>query len=154
MIIARSKRSREIFEMPPITEQMPFVFPVTGFKLLELSGECSLCNCKMHPKSFRGRLQLAFPTVAHLEACGLCAQCQVLSRFEYRIHDDGAISGLKDGKWRRWENVGGQSSTRPAQSKCRASYAQLAAAAAFMPFYMVYRWSGWLFGRIFGPSGK
>lgn len=157
-IIARAKRRQELSEMPPISDALPFVFPVTGYSVKGLNAECSVCRCEIQPNLFRGRVQLAFPTVAHMEAIGLCMQCRVLSCFEYRIHDDGAISGLKDGKWQRWENIGGQSSTRPENQAPRAgigrlgNFGHLVASTLLWPFYLAYRWVSWLYFRIFAPK--
>jgi len=43
-----------------------------------------------------------------VEACGVCHDCHLVTRFVYRFHDDMTITGLRENGWNTW---GGKKTT-------------------------------------------
>lgn len=98
-----SDEDKALLALPPMHTHLPIVF-ASGYKLIEFCGECIRCKRQIEPALFRGRIDRTFERVAIIQAVGACHHCRLLTRFNYRVHDDLSITGVRDGRWRRWES--------------------------------------------------
>lgn len=81
-------RERELLGMASIASQLPVEF-ATGACWLAFTADCKLCDRPIPPELLRGVVSRPMPSVATLEAVGVCPACRVATPFLYRMHDDG-----------------------------------------------------------------
>lgn len=94
-------RERELLDMASIASQLPVEF-ATGACWLAFTADCKLCDRPIPPELLRGVVSRPMPSVATLEAVGVCPACRVATPFVYRMHDDGRFTGLRDNSWQTW----------------------------------------------------
>lgn len=94
-------RHRELLAMPSIRSQLPVVYE-NGNQWDRIKFECVNCNKTLPADQVHGTLGKPFPTVAVLEAVGICVPCNVLTAFDWRLHNDKRVSGKRDGGWVTW----------------------------------------------------
>lgn len=99
-----SARDKELLGMPTVASQMPVEFP-NGAQWHSLACECNGCHRELPEEQVRGSIVRHNEHMAALEACGLCHDCQLVTRYIYRLHDDMRITGPRDDGWHTW---GGQ----------------------------------------------
>lgn len=98
-----TERDLEVLSAPSLAGQFPVLFP-NGRSWTAVDGRCSGCKGALKMACMRGTVTRPMPTVAVVEAIGVCTRCQVGTRFFYRLHDDLSISGLHGkGDWGRWQ---------------------------------------------------
>lgn len=85
-------RDRELMNMETIASQFPVQFSNNAV-WTEFDGKCSGCGKTLDRNNVRGLLSKPLPTVATIEAAGVCLNCELLTRFDYRIHNDMRITG-------------------------------------------------------------
>lgn len=98
---AISERDRALFEMSSIESQMPVLFK-KGSMYEQIDCFCAECGKVIQADLVRGEIQRPFEHVAVIEAVGVCADCKLLTPFQFRLHDDMRITGFRDGKWVTW----------------------------------------------------
>lgn len=98
-----SERERELLAMDPVMRAFPVQFSVQSV-WERMSGECKSCGKEILDEDFRGQVTRPIPSVAVVEAVGVCRHCNVLTAFLYRLHDDMRITGPRDGKWLTWKS--------------------------------------------------
>jgi len=94
-------RERALLAMPTIASQMPVALP-GGVGWSEFTGECHFCLSDIPDELLRGSVTKPLPTVAVVEAVGVCPQCRIATTFLYRLHDDLRITGPRKDGWRTW----------------------------------------------------
>lgn len=87
--------------MPPVASQMPVVF-ANGTCWNEITGSCRGCGQSFAESAFRGVVSRPLPSVAVIEAVGLCPHCRLITRFDYRLHSDMRMTGMRNGRWSEW----------------------------------------------------
>ncbi|MCL4748264.1 MAG: hypothetical protein KJZ83_23070, partial [Burkholderiaceae bacterium] len=50
----------------------------------------------------RGAVTKPLPSVAVIDAVGVCPHCKIATTFLYRLHDDMRITGPRADGWRTW----------------------------------------------------
>lgn len=97
-----SQRDRELLAMPSVISQFPIAFAHNSV-WEEFDGECSCCGKTLHRDYVRGCVARPIPSVATVEAVGVCSDCKLLTRFNYRLHDDMRLTGQREGGWKTWK---------------------------------------------------
>lgn len=98
-----TERERQLYSMPAIQSQMPVTFKV-GNEFSEISGYCAHCELLIPDMELKGIVKRPIESVAVIEAVGYCDPCKMLTRIDFRLHDDMRVSGIKDGKWVTWRH--------------------------------------------------
>jgi hypothetical protein len=98
---ALTARDGQLIAMAPIAAQLPIKFD-NGASWLTISCHCSGCDVVLGGQEVFGIIARPFRNVAILEAVGVCLKCTLLTRFEYRFHDDMRISGRREDGWQTW----------------------------------------------------
>jgi hypothetical protein len=93
-----SQRDRELWQMPPIYQQLPIGFR-NGRSWKAVDGRCYGCGRTIEPEHFRGLVSRPFENVAVLEAVAACRWCSLLTRYLWRLHDDLRITGRRGNEW-------------------------------------------------------
>jgi hypothetical protein len=93
--------------MPTVASQMPVTFS-NGSSIHQFKGECSGCDCELVDDSVHGAVVKHSGSMFAVEACGVCHDCNLVTRFVYRFHDDMTITGPRGNGWHTW---GGKKST-------------------------------------------
>lgn len=96
-----SSRERELLRMPSISSQMPITFD-NGSQLAAFAGECPFCNEDIRADLLLGVITRPMPSVATIEAVGICYQCEVVVPYLYRVYDDLRITGPRKDGWKTW----------------------------------------------------
>lgn len=99
--VSLTARDCELMDMPTIASQMPIQF-ANGAAWEAFDGECATCKQFLPAGMVVGMVSRPTPTVAVVEAIGVCGVCQKATRYFYRLHDDMRLSGLRDGRWKEW----------------------------------------------------
>jgi hypothetical protein len=94
-------RDQELWEMKPVMSQFPVEFS-TNARWTEFDGKCTCCNQEIERALLRGLVSRPIPSVAVVEAIGLCKACKRATRFNYRLHKDMHLSGKTDDGWEVW----------------------------------------------------
>ena len=94
-------RERELLGMASIASQMPVELP-NGAGWTAFTGECAFCHRDIPDDLLRGTIIRPLPSVAVVEAVGVCPDCKIATTFLYRLHDDLRITGPRKGGWRTW----------------------------------------------------
>jgi len=97
-----TSRDRELLAMPSIMSQFPVAFS-NNAEWEEFDGECSCCGKTLHRDHVRGIVARPVPGVAVIEAVGVCAECKLVTRFDYRLHDDMRLTGQREHGWKTWQ---------------------------------------------------
>lgn len=95
-------RDRELLAMPSVISQFPVAF-ANGAVWEQFDGECSSCGKTLHRDHVRGLVSRPIPAVATVEAAGVCGDCRLVTRFDYRLHDDMRLTGQREDGWRTWQ---------------------------------------------------
>ncbi len=96
-----TKRDQELWDQAPICTLMPLTLP-NGMTWESLEGCCKQCHEGILAADFRGTLTQPLSTVAVVEAVGACRPCRLLTRFYYRLHEDGRVTGRVGSGWGEW----------------------------------------------------
>lgn len=96
-----SSRQRELLAMPTIASQFPIKFK-NGNKFVELDGECNICHQEIPHALLTGLVSRPIESVAVIEAIGVCPDCIVATQYDYRLHDDMRITGMREDGWKVW----------------------------------------------------
>lgn len=94
-------RDKELLAMPSTQSCFPVVF-ANNNAWHQLDGYCCGCKKVIEPEYVRGVVARPFPSVAIVEAVGVCMDCQMATRFDYRLHDDMRITALREDGWQTW----------------------------------------------------
>jgi len=95
-------RERELLEMETIASQMPIKFS-NGACWTDFTGECNFCDREIPDDLLRGSVTRPLPSVAVVEAVGVCPHCRIATTFLYRMHDDMRITGPREEGWCTWK---------------------------------------------------
>lgn len=96
-----SDRQLELIGMKTIASQMPIRL-AGGKRLINVNGRCGACKHELPDEQVTGIITYPLPTVAVMEAVGVCHKCEVVTSYDYRFHDDLRITGLSNGSWKSW----------------------------------------------------
>lgn len=99
-----TSRDRELLEMPSVVSQFPVAF-ANDAVWEEFDGECCCCGRTLSRDLVRGLVSRPVPTVAVVEAVGVCVDCKLVTRFDYRLHDDMRLTGQREDGWRTWQTT-------------------------------------------------
>lgn len=102
MASALTPRDRELLAMPSVMSQFPVAF-ANNAVWEEFDGECSCCGKTLLREHVRGLVARPIPSVAVVEAAGVCGDCKLVTRFNYRLHDDMRLSGQREDGWKTWK---------------------------------------------------
>ena len=94
-------RDRELLAMQPLMAQFPVAFGNNAV-WEEFDGECLCCGKTLRREFVRGIVVRPIPSVAVLEAAGICVDCRRVTRFDYRLHDDMRLTGQREDGWKTW----------------------------------------------------
>jgi len=97
-----TQRDRELLAMQPVISQFPVVFDNNAV-WEEFDGECSCCGKTLRREFLRGLVSRPIPGVAVVEAAGVCGDCKLVTRFDYRLHDDMRLTGQREDGWKTWK---------------------------------------------------
>lgn len=86
------ERDLELFASPSIQEQMPITL-ASGNTWTGYEGNCQQCERPIDQTLLRGNVRCLLPTIAEIEAVGYCNECQLVTRFFHRLHNDMRITG-------------------------------------------------------------
>lgn len=95
-------RDQELLGMPSVISQFPIAF-ANGDQWEEFDGECLECGHAIPRDSVRGIVSRPIESVAVVEAVGLCRACTLVTRFNYRLHDDMRLTGPRENGWKTWK---------------------------------------------------
>lgn len=152
-MVAASPRSRELFRMPSIEQQLPLKFPNKTFEVVSFKAYCNGCNNELPPDLFRGIINLDVENMAVLEAVGACHHCNCFTRFNYRVYDNGQVDFMhKDGRWHRRKITQSQHKSRLTWGQRLLVAALVAASVVLFPLYAVSSYFGWAVLRMTGFS--
>jgi hypothetical protein len=96
------QRDRELLAMPSVMSQFPVAFANTAV-WEEFDGDCSCCGKTIQRDHVRGCVVRPIPGVATVEAAGVCGDCKLVTRFDYRLHDDMRLTGQREDGWQTWK---------------------------------------------------
>jgi hypothetical protein len=97
-----TQRDRELLAMPSVISQFPVAF-ANNSVWEEFDGECSCCGKTINREHVRGCVARTIPSVASVEAAGFCGDCKLVTRFDYRLHDDMRLTGQREDGWQTWQ---------------------------------------------------
>jgi len=97
-----TERDYQLLKMDTISSYFPIEFS-NGAVWEELDGECQSCKKTLPRNKVRGLVSRPFSNVAVVEAVGVCDDCKMLTRYQFRLHDDMSVTGLSGTKWRTWK---------------------------------------------------
>lgn len=95
-------RDRELLAMPSVISQFPVEF-ANDAVWEEFDGECSCCGKTLQREHVRGLVARPIEPVATVEAAGICTDCKLVTRFDYRLHDDMRLTGQREDGWKTWQ---------------------------------------------------
>jgi len=95
-------RDIELVRMPSIASQMPVKFE-NGNVWHTFEGCCASCGREIPGDMVRGTVTRQLTSCFTIEAVGVCITCRVGTPFLVRMHDNGSITTLIGGAWRRLE---------------------------------------------------
>jgi hypothetical protein len=88
-----------VWDNPTIAEQLPVSFS-NDAKWTSITGHCNGCAKDIPQSHFRGRIERSWPKVAVVNAIGFCEECQLLTPYHMRLHDDMRMTyEIEHGKW-------------------------------------------------------
>lgn len=93
-------RDRELVAMPSLACQLPIAFTTTKATWTEIEGQCEGCGQSLSAARMRGHVQRPTPSVATIEAVAFCTDCNLLTRFVFRVYDDLRLMVYRDGHWK------------------------------------------------------
>jgi len=96
-----SERDRELLRGPTIASQFPVVFSAEK-RWDEMTFFCCGCDEAVDSDLVRGTITRPVPQTAVLEAAGICADCNLVTTYSYRMHSDMRLSANRAGKWVQW----------------------------------------------------
>jgi len=79
----------QTLSMPTIESQLPLKY-ANGYVLEIFEGNCSICDTRIKPQNLHGSIKVPFPSIAIIEAVGMCHSCKVAIPFFMRVRDDGS----------------------------------------------------------------
>lgn len=95
-------RDKELLEMSSVMSQFPITF-ASKDQWSEFNGECSCCGKTLPNEFVRGIVSRPIQSVAVIEAVGVCSSCKLVTRFDYRLHDDMRLTGQREDGWQTWK---------------------------------------------------
>jgi hypothetical protein len=95
-------RDRELLAMPSVVSQFPVAF-ANAAVWEEFDGECSCSGKTLQREHVRGLVAKPIERVATVEAVGVCWDCKLVTRFDYRLHDDMRLTGRREDGWKTWQ---------------------------------------------------
>jgi hypothetical protein len=96
-----TQRERDLLGMASIASQMPVEF-ANGARWEDFTGNCKFCQRDIPGDLLRGAVTRPLPSVAVVEAVGVCPACRIATPFLYRMHDDMRLTGPREDGWRTW----------------------------------------------------
>jgi hypothetical protein len=99
---ALTQRDRELLAMPSVISQFPIAFAHDSV-WEKFDGECSCCGKTLHREHVRGSVARPIPSVATVESVGVCGDCKLVTRFDYRLHEDMRLTGRREDGWNTWK---------------------------------------------------
>lgn len=94
-----SQADVELFHCPNVASQLPVELD-NGIEWTSFDAHCTGCDAVIDHALFRGRVTQPLSAVAVIEAVGYCPQCNLLSRFVHRLHNDARVTFLTRKGWR------------------------------------------------------
>ena len=99
----------EFKALPALRDSFPLVF-ADGARWEALTGFCGRCSRPIEADNLKGSAHARWsklgPFVYDVRAMGYCSECQLLTPFNYRMHQDMSMTGCdSDGCWWRWEPI-------------------------------------------------
>jgi hypothetical protein len=109
----------EFHALPALSASFPLIF-TNGARWDELVGHCGRCYRRIEADNLKGSASAWWsklgPFVYDVRALGYCSECHLLTPFNYRMHHDMSMTGLRDGEWCRWRSPVEKSLVRRALS--------------------------------------
>lgn len=65
--------------------------------------ECISCKRTLPDMQVHGIVARVWESVASIEAVGICHDCKLVTLYDYRLHDDMRITGLRENGWETWK---------------------------------------------------
>jgi hypothetical protein len=94
-----TSEQRKLLAAPTIESQMPIKFQ-NGTTLTDWGGYCLVCEEPIQPDQLRGNITQVLPSVATIDAVGICPACNLLTPFHIRIRDTLAMEWQENnGQW-------------------------------------------------------
>ena len=112
-----SQSQIDSLNMPNINSQLPLKFE-SGYVLKGFCGYCSICNNPIKAKDMHGSIHQPFPSVAIIEAIGLCRSCKIAVPFLMRVRANGTTDWKdSNGNWIEGAAENESYAISPAQQK-------------------------------------
>ncbi len=96
-------RTRDLLNMSTIESQFPIEFDNgSGFPMF--TAFCGQCNHPIESEHLRGIVTRSRKDQYTVEAAGACFACNIATPVNYRLHEDGTMTGISPytGKWTEW----------------------------------------------------
>ena len=95
-----------LLKLAPLQSSFPVKFD-TGLEFAEVSTvincKCARCRKPLFAEFVRGEVTRPIPSVAVIDAVGVCTECKVITTFFFRLHSNMSVSTVHNGKWLTWD---------------------------------------------------
>jgi len=88
----------EMLRGPDVMSQFPVIF-ANGNRFTQFRAICKQCGEGGASEHTYGRVVRPYPNVAIVRGVLWCESCNFNTPFEWRLHDDLRMSGLRNGRW-------------------------------------------------------
>jgi hypothetical protein len=91
-----------LLKLAPLQSNFPIKFN-TKSEFAAISCKCAHCGKTLFAEFVRGEVTRPIPSVAVIDAVGVCAECKGITTFFYRLHSNMSVSTVYNGKWLMWD---------------------------------------------------
>ena len=91
-----------LLKLAPLQSNFPVKFN-TKSEFAEMKCKCAHCRKPLFAEFVRGEVTRPIPSVAVIDAVGVCTECKVITPFFFRLHSDMSVSTVYNGKWVTWD---------------------------------------------------
>ena len=91
-----------LLKLAPLQSSFPVKFD-TGLEFAEINCKCARCRKPLFAEFVRGEVTRPIPSVAVIDAVGVCTECKVITTFFFRLHSNMSVSTVHNGKWLTWD---------------------------------------------------
>lgn len=105
MLEELSVQDRSLLSEPTIKSRLPISFK-GGLQFNDLNIFCGECKKQVDSDKLFGRILDFNEKMRTIDAIGMCQSCNRFVIVNYRLHDNGDVSGYspEDGVWRTWKS--------------------------------------------------
>ena len=101
-LTALTETELRLLKLAPLQSNFPIKFD-TGSEFAEMHCKCAHCRKPLLAEFVRGEVTRPIPSVAVIDAVGVCTECKMITTFFYRLHSNMSVSTVYNGKWLTWD---------------------------------------------------